>query len=98
MDRIDAPNWFMAMYSHPPGDSTQIGSRLMKSLNPLTEGGRGRPRLVARKRNRDWTRRAVHNQQSPRTLDRYYGDDLGYGFEFFLRIRPSLHSHGEHTR
>jgi len=22
------------------------------------------------------------------------GDDLSYAFEFFLRIRPSLHSHG----
>ncbi len=32
----------------------------------------------------------------PDTLDRYYGDDLGYAFEFFLRIRPSLHSHNEH--
>src|SRR6266576_1330964 len=29
-------------------------------------------------------------------LDRYYGDDLGYAFEFFLRIRPSLHAHGSH--
>jgi hypothetical protein len=32
----------------------------------------------------------------PDRLDRYYGDDLGYAFQFFLRIRPSLHSHGEH--
>ena len=32
----------------------------------------------------------------PDTLDRYYGDDLGYSFQFFLRIRPSLHSHNEH--
>ena len=32
----------------------------------------------------------------PDTLDRYYGDDLGYAFQFFLRIRPSQHSHGEH--
>ena len=30
----------------------------------------------------------------PDTLDRYYGDDLGYAFQFFLRIRPSQHSHG----
>ncbi len=30
----------------------------------------------------------------PDRLNRYYGDDLGYAFEFFLRIRPSLHSHG----
>jgi hypothetical protein len=30
----------------------------------------------------------------PDQLNRYYGDDLGYAFEFFLRIRPSLHNHG----
>jgi hypothetical protein len=36
-DRIDAPNWFMGMYSHPIGDSTQIGARLMMSLDPLTK-------------------------------------------------------------
>ena len=28
----------------------------------------------------------------PDSLDRYYGDDLGYAFRIFLRIRPSLHS------
>ena len=38
----------------------------------------------------------------PDRLDSYYGDDLGYAFQFFLRIRPSLHSraahqHGEHA-
>ncbi len=27
----------------------------------------------------------------PNGLDRYYGDGPGYAFEFFLRIRPSLH-------
>src|SRR5438128_7843244 len=32
----------------------------------------------------------------PDTLDRYYGDDLGYAFQFFLRIRPSLHGYGGH--
>jgi len=30
----------------------------------------------------------------PSGLDRYYGVGPGYAFEFFLRIRPSLHSHG----
>jgi hypothetical protein len=29
----------------------------------------------------------------PDRLDRYYGDGLGYAFEFFLRIRPSQHVH-----
>ena len=32
----------------------------------------------------------------PDRLDRYYGDDLGYAFQFFLRIRPSLHTHDAH--
>jgi hypothetical protein len=31
----------------------------------------------------------------PGDLDRYYGDDLGYGFQFFFRIRPALH--GQHA-
>jgi hypothetical protein len=31
----------------------------------------------------------------PNELDRYYGDGPGYGFEVFLRIRPSLH--GDHA-
>ena len=44
-DRIDAPNWIMGMYSHPLGDSAQLGGRLMMSLDPLTEGGRGYPLL-----------------------------------------------------
>jgi len=29
----------------------------------------------------------------PDDLDSYYGDELGYGFQFFFRIRPSLHTH-----
>src|SRR5712691_7367829 len=40
-DRIDAPNWIMAMYSHPFGEDAQLGARLMMSLDPLTEQGRG---------------------------------------------------------
>ena len=34
----------------------------------------------------------------PERLDRYYGGDLGYAFQFFLRIRPSLHAHGAHEQ
>jgi hypothetical protein len=29
----------------------------------------------------------------PKELDRYYGNGPGYGFEVFLRIRPSRHDH-----
>jgi Heavy metal binding domain len=45
-DRIDGPNWAMAMYSHPLGENAQLGSRAMMSLDPLTEGGRGYPLLL----------------------------------------------------
>jgi hypothetical protein len=31
----------------------------------------------------------------PEELDRYYGDEVGYGFQVFLRIRPSIHQHQE---
>jgi hypothetical protein len=30
----------------------------------------------------------------PSELDRYYGDGPGYGFQIFLRMRGSQHSHG----
>src|SRR4029077_5942344 len=30
-DRIDAPNWIMAMFSHPLGENTQLGLRAMMS-------------------------------------------------------------------
>src|SRR5438067_12268490 len=47
-DRIDAPNWFMGMFSHPLGSTAQLGARFMMGLDPLTEGGRGYPLLFQR--------------------------------------------------
>ncbi len=65
-DRIDAPNWFMGMYSHPLGDSTQIGGRLMMSLDPLTEGGRGYPLLF--QTGESWNDQPLHDRQHPHDL------------------------------
>jgi hypothetical protein len=65
-DRIDAPNWFMAMYSHPLGDSAQFGSRLMMSLDPLTEGGRGYPLLF--QSGETWHDQPLHDRQHPHDL------------------------------
>jgi hypothetical protein len=65
-DRIDAPNWFMAMFSHPLGDSTQFGSRLMMSLDPLTEGGRGYPLLF--QSGETWNGQPLHDRQHPHDL------------------------------
>jgi hypothetical protein len=65
-DRIDAPNWIMAMYSHPLGDSTQIGARLMMSLDPLTEQGRGYPLLF--QSGESWNGEPLHDRQHPHDL------------------------------
>src|SRR6184192_3089548 len=65
-DRIDAPNWIMGMYSHPVGDNTQIGARLMMSLDPLTEGGRGYPLLF--QTGESWHDQPLHDRQHPHDL------------------------------
>jgi len=65
-DRIDAPNWIMAMYSHPLGDTAQFGTRLMMSLDPLTEGGRGYPLLF--QSGESWHDQPLHDRQHPHDL------------------------------
>jgi hypothetical protein len=65
-DRIDAPNWIMGMYSQPLGDSAQIGARLMMSLDPLTEGGRGYPLLF--QTGESWHDQPLHDRQHPHDL------------------------------
>ena len=65
-DRIDAPNWIMAMFSHPLGESAQFGARLMMSLDPLTEGGRGYPLLF--QSGESWHDQPLHDRQHPHDL------------------------------
>jgi hypothetical protein len=65
-DRVDAPNWFMAMYSHPFNDSAQLGGRLMMSLDPLTEQGRGYPLLF--QSGESWHDQPLHDRQHPHDL------------------------------
>jgi hypothetical protein len=68
-DRIDAPNWIMAMFSSRIaglGDSTQLGLRAMMSLDPLTEGGRGYPLLL--QSGESWHDQPLHDRQHPHDL------------------------------
>ncbi len=81
-DRIDAPNWFMAMFSHPLGDSTQFGSRLMMSLDPLTEGGRGYPLLF--QTGEAWQGEPLHDRQHPHDLFDELSFSLSQKFEHDL--------------
>ena len=65
-DRIDAPNWIMAMYSHPFSESVQLGLRAMMSLDLLTEGGRGYPLLF--QSGETWHDEPLHDRQHPHDL------------------------------
>ena len=65
-DRIDAPNWAMAMFSHSLGENAQLGFRGMMSLDPLTEGGRGYPLLF--QSGESWQGEALHDRQHPHDL------------------------------
>lgn len=65
-DRIDAPNWIMAMFSHSLGEDTQLGFRAMMSLDPLTEGGRGYPLLF--QTGESWHDQPLHDRQHPHDL------------------------------
>jgi hypothetical protein len=65
-DRIDAPNWIMAMFSYSLGENTQLGLRAMMSLDPLTEGGRGYPLLL--QSGESWHGEPLHDRQHPHDL------------------------------
>ena len=78
-DRIDAPNWIMEMYSHPLGESTQFGMRLMISLDPLTEGGRGYPLLF--QSGESWHDQPLHDRQHPHDLFDEFSVSLSQKFD-----------------
>jgi len=78
-DRIDAPNWIMAMYSHALGDSAQFGARLMMSLDPLTEQGRGYPLLF--QSGESWHDEPLHDRQHPHDLFDELSMSLSQKFE-----------------
>src|SRR5207244_4379288 len=95
-DRIDAPNWLMGMFSHPLGDSAQFGVRLMMSLDPLTEGGRGYPLLF--QSGESWHDQPLHDRQHPHdlfdelslSLSQKFDHDLSAYFYFGYPGEPAL--------
>lgn len=95
-DGIDAPNWIMGMYSHPFGQNTQIGGRLMMSLDPLTEQGRGYPLLF--QTGESWNGEPLHDRQHPHDLfdelsvsfSQKFDSDLSAYFYFGYPGEPAL--------
>ena len=64
--RFDAPNWGMAMFSHPLTADSQLGLRGMFSLDPITEGGYGYPLLY--QTGESWHHQPLHDRQHPHDL------------------------------
>ncbi len=64
--RFDAPNWGMAMFSHPLTADSQLGLRGMFSLDPVTEGGYGYPLLF--QTGESWHGQSLHDRQHPHDL------------------------------
>jgi hypothetical protein len=104
-DRIDAPNWLMGMFAHPLGDTAQLGVRLMMSLDPLTEGGRGYPLLF--QSGESWHDQPLHDRQHPHDLfselsltysQKFTSDLSGYiYFGYPGRARPrAAYIHASH--
>src|SRR5437870_8025720 len=95
-DRIDAPNWIMGMYSHPVGQSAQLGARLMMSLDALTETGRGYPLLF--QTGESWHDQPLHDRQHPHDLfdelslsfSQKFDHDLSAYFYFGYPGEPAL--------
>ena len=61
--RFDAPSMFMAMYTKPIGDKSQIGLRAMMSLDPLIERGYGYPLLY--QSGELYRGEPIHDRQHP---------------------------------
>lgn len=87
-DRIDLPNWAMAMFSHPIGDFGQLGFRGMMSLDPLTEGGRGYPLLF--QSGESWHDEPLHDRQHPHDLfdelSATYSQKFGHDLSGYLYL------------
>jgi hypothetical protein len=87
-DRIDAPNWLMAMYSRPVGENAQLGFRGMMSLDLLTEGGRGYPLLF--QTGETWNGQALHDRQHPHDL--FAEISLSYSQKFGADLSAFLYA------
>ena len=65
-ERFDAPSMFMAMYSHPLSSKSQLGLRVMMSLDPIFERGYGYPLLY--QSGESYGGQPIHDRQHPHDL------------------------------
>lgn len=77
--RFDAPSMFMAMYSKPVGEKSQIGLRAMMSLDPLIERGYGYPLLF--QSGELYRGDPIHDRQHPHELMSELAVTYSYKFD-----------------
>ena len=65
-NKFDAPSMLMAMYSHPIGEKSQFGFRVMASLDPILERGYGYPLLY--QTGEQFAGQPIHDRQHPHDL------------------------------
>lgn len=84
--RVDAPSMFMAMYSKPINERSQIGLRAMLSLDPIIERGYGYPLLY--QSGELYRGEPIHDRQHPHDLFSELAATYSYKFDnknsFFL--------------
>lgn len=77
-DKIDAPNWFMAMAQKQAGKNGLLHFNLMMSLDALTEGGGGYPLLF--QSGESWKSLPLVDRQHPHELFSELSVSYAYAF------------------
>jgi hypothetical protein len=78
--KTDAPSMFMAMYSRPIGESSQIGFRAMASLDPVIERGFGYPLLY--QSGEVYQGQPIHDRQHPHDLISELAATFSHRFDY----------------
>jgi len=77
--RFDAPSMFMAMYSRPINERSQIGFRAMLSLDPIIERGFGYPLLY--QSGETYRGQPLHDRQHPHEFFSELAATYSYKFD-----------------
>jgi hypothetical protein len=83
--RFDAPSMFMAMYSKPLSEKSQIGLRAMISLDPIIERGYGYPLLY--QSGELYKGQQLHDRQHPHD----FFSELSATYSYKLNDRTSVY-------
>jgi hypothetical protein len=83
--RVDAPSMFMAMYAKPINEKSQIGLRVMFSLDPLIQRGYGYPLLY--QSGEVFHGQPIHDRQHPHDLF----TELAFTYSYKFKNKNSVY-------